>query len=97
MLLTHLAIPSRRHSVIQLLFVDVGHMLVHEGEGQGEEEAKDDEEDLDDVCVGDRDEAAEEGVPKSDDGRAGNRHDLIQVENHLWRQGAHYTSSKRER
>ena len=43
MLLTHLAIPSRRHSIIQLLFVDVGHMLVHEGEGQGEEEAENDE------------------------------------------------------
>ena len=72
MLLTHLAIPSGRHSVIQLLLVDVGHMLVHEGEGQGEEEAEDDEEDLDDVSVCDRDEAAEEGVAKSNDGRAGN-------------------------
>ena len=53
MLLTHLAIPSRRHSVIQLLLVDVGHMLIHEGEGQGEEEAEHDEEYLDDVGVGD--------------------------------------------
>ena len=43
-MLTHLAIPSRRHSIIQLLLVDVGHMLVHEGEGQGEEEAENDEE-----------------------------------------------------
>ena len=72
MLLTHLAIPSGRHSVIQLLLVDVGHMLVHEGEGQGEEEAEDDEEDLDDVGVGDGDEAAEEGVAKSNHCRADN-------------------------
>ena len=83
MLLTHLAIPSGRHSVIQLLLVDVGHMLVHEGEGQGEEEAEDDEEDLDDVGVGDGDESAKQGVAEGYDGRADNGADLVQVEDHL--------------
>ena len=83
MLLTHLAIPSRRHSIIQLLFVDVGHMLVHEGEGQGEEEAEHDEEDLDDVGVGDGDESAKQGVAEGNDGRADNGDHLVQVEDHL--------------
>ena len=68
---SHLSIPSRCHSIIQCVLIDVLHMLVGEGEGQGQEEAKDDEEDLDDVRVGDRDEAAEEGVTKSNDCRAG--------------------------
>ena len=83
MLLTHLAIPSRRHSIIQLLLVDVGHMLVHEGEGQGEEEAENDEEDLDDVGVGDGDESAKQRVAKGNDGRADNGDHLVQVEDHL--------------
>ena len=83
MLLTHLAIPSRRHSVIQLLLVDVGHMLVREGEGQGEEEAEDDEEDLDDVGVGDGDESAKQGVAEGNDGRADNGDNLVQIEDHL--------------
>merc|ERR1719400_2100513 len=78
-----LSIPSRCRSVGQFVLIDVLHELAGEGERQGEEEAKDDEEDLDDVRVGDRDEAAEEGVAKSNDGGAGNRDNLIQVENHL--------------
>ena len=83
MLLTHLSIPGRRHSVIQLLFVDVGHMLVHEGEGQGEEEAEHDEEDLDDVGVGDGDESAKQRVAEGNDRRADNGDHLVQVEDHL--------------
>ena len=94
---SHLSIPSRCHSVIQFVLVDVVHELAGEGEGQGEEEAKDNEKDLDDVCVGDGDEAAEEGVAKSNDGRAGNRDNLIQVENHLWKESEYYTRSKKRK
>ena len=79
MLLSHLAIPSRRHSIIQLLLVDVGHMLVHEGEGQGEEEAENDEGD----GVGGGDESAKQGVAEGNDGRADNGDHLVQVEDHL--------------
>ena len=79
MSLTHLSIPSRRHAVIQLLLVDVGHMLVHEGEGQGEEEAENDEGD----GVGGGDESAKQGVAEGNDGRADNGDHLVQVEHHL--------------
>ena len=69
---SHLSIPSRCHSIIQFVFVDVLHVLIGQGKGQSEEEAEDDEEDLDDVGVGDGDEAAKEGVAKSNHGRADN-------------------------
>ena len=58
-------------------------------------QSKDDEKHLDDIGVRNGYEAAEEGVAKSNDGGAGNRDDLIQVENHLWKEGAHYTRSKK--
>ena len=68
----HLSIPSRRYSIVQCRFIDVLHMLIGQSEGQCKEEAKDDEEDLDDVGVGNGDETPEEGVSKGYDGRADN-------------------------
>ena len=65
-------------------------MLIGQSKGQCKEEAEDNEEDLDDVGVGNGDETPEEGVSKGYDGRADNWDHLVQIENHLLKQNANF-------
>ena len=50
-----------------------------DGEGESEEEAEDDEYDLDDVSVGDRQEASQPGVGQDQSGRENYGEGVVQV------------------